>query len=123
MKGRHLEKMDIEACHRIRKNGVTICSFVNWKFSRMGFISSQKLQGKEIYGKDSKIYISSSFCCEFKHLNYSIRGLKREKKTARYKEWNGINFIRIIGAEEDDFKPSRLQDDFRLKLLAPGNDI
>ena len=124
VEGRNLEKMDIEACHRIGKKGVTICRFVNRKFSRMGLINSQKLKGKELYGKDSKVYINSSFCFEFKHLNYLIRGLKKEKKIAGYKERNGINFIRIIGAEEDDFKEiSHKNDLVRLELIAPENDI
>ena len=73
--GRNLDSSDIQACHRIGKKNITICKFVNRKFAREGLVGGRNLKGTDLYGT-SPAYINTSFCPEFKFLNFLIRKAK-----------------------------------------------
>ena len=98
--GNKVQASDIQACHRIGKKGITVCKFVNRKFAREGLVCGRNLKDKIIY-EGSKVYINSSFCYEYKHLNYLIRKSKTNGVIFRWKVRNGTNFIQV--AEEEDF--------------------
>ena len=91
--GRSLEEMDIQACHRVGKKGDTIVRFVNQKFASEGLYCGRNLKGKNIYGNDSKVYINTSFCKEFKFLNYLVRKAKNDDNIFRWKVRNGITYV------------------------------
>ena len=91
--GRKLDFYQIQACHRIGKNGVTICKFVNRKFANKAIYSGKNLKGKEIYGTNLRVYINSSFFKEFGFLNFQIRNAKKSGKIFRWKLKHGVNFM------------------------------
>ena len=112
--GKKLEEMDIQACHRLGKKGKTIVKFVNRKFAREGLVCGKNLKNCELY--DSGVYINTSFCPEFGHLNFLIRKSKSDGKLLRWKVRNGINFVQI--GEEDDFvEISHINDLMELNLV------
>ena len=108
--GRHLEPMDITACHRIGKKGVTIVRFVNRKFAHAGLTSGKNLKGTKLYGENSSIYINNSFCKEFNRYGYLIRKLKKHSRITGYKVKNGVYFIKLN--EADSFQEISHVSDF-----------
>ena len=87
-----LKKSDIVACHRVGKKGNVVCRVINRKYAREAIINSKNLKGTKRYNGNA-IYINSSFCPEFKFINYVCRTLARNKAIFRYKVRNGINLI------------------------------
>ena len=111
-----LEKNQIQACHRIGKKGVTICKFVNRKYANGGLFNGKNLKNKDIYGGGSKIFINSSFCDEYRHLNYLVRKAKRDNLIYWYKVKNGVNLIKMT--EDGDFKEiTHKKDLVRLNIV------
>ena len=96
--GNKITNMDISACHRIGKHGVTIVRFVNRKFAMEGLYKGKNLKGSKLYG-NSPIYINNSFCQEFGKYGYIIRNLKKRKLIEAYKIRNGVFQIK---KEPDD---------------------
>ena len=47
LEGKPLEKLDIQACHRKGKKGITICKFVNRKYAYEGLFNGKKLKNKK----------------------------------------------------------------------------
>ena len=92
--GKSLDPSDIQACHRIGKKYITICKFVNRKFAREGLVCGRNLKGTDIYGA-SPVYINSSFCPEFKFLNFLIRKAKSRGDIFLWKVRNGVNLIQV----------------------------
>ena len=92
--GKRLDSSDIQACHRIGKKNITICKFVNRKFAREGLVCGRNLKGSNIYGT-SPVYINTSFCPEFKFLNFLIRKAKSRGEIFRWKVRNGVNSIQV----------------------------
>ena len=88
--GKSLEQMDITACHRIGKKGVTICRFVNRKYAFQGLTSGKNLKGTKLFGEDSAIYINNSFCREFARYGWLIRTLKKRKHIEGYMIRSGV---------------------------------
>ena len=94
-----LKKTDIVACHRLGGKGTVICRVLNRKFSRQAIINSKNLEGSKRY--DGNIFINSSFCPEFRYLNFVCRKAVRNKELFRYKVKNGVNMVQKL--EGDDF--------------------
>ena len=92
--GKNLDSSDIQACHRTGKKNRTICIFVNRKCAREGLVCGRNLEGTGIYGT-SPVYINTSFCPEFKVLNFLIRKAKTRGEILRWKVRNGVNFIQV----------------------------
>ena len=113
-----VKKRDIQAVHRIGKKGTTICKFLNRKFANQGLYSSAKLKGKELYGPNTSVYINSSFCDEFRHLNYLVRKAKKSKWIFRYKVKNGVNFVKMCEGDDDFQEVTHKSDLIRLKIIA-----
>ena len=99
--GKKLKVSKIQACHRIGKKNVTICKFVSRKWAYQGVVSGKNLKDKAIYGQMSNVYINTSFCNEFRYLNYVIRKAKASGKIFRWKIKNGVNYVKV--AEDDEF--------------------
>ena len=95
-----LKKCDIVACHRIGRKGNVVCRVINRKFSREAIVNGKNLKGTKRYG-DSKIFINSSFCPEFRFLNYACRKAAEKKEIHRYKVKNGVNLVQV--KEEEPF--------------------
>ena len=87
-----LKKSDIVACHRVGRKGNVVCRVVNRKYAREAIVNSKNLKGTKRYN-GSSIFINSSFCHEFKFLNYVCRSLVRNKTIFKYKVRNGVNHI------------------------------
>ena len=99
-----------------RKKGITICRFVNRKFARQGLVNGKNLKDTKLYGDSNKVYINTSFCPEFKYLNFLIRKAKSRGDIFRWKERNGIHFVQV--KENDDFEEvSHKNDLISLGLL------
>ena len=56
-----LDHFDIHVAHRKGKKGTVVVKFVNRKFAYEGLINGKWLKDKNIYGEDSKVFISDSF--------------------------------------------------------------
>ena len=97
--GEKLKPMYIHACHRIGTKGITICKFTNRKFAREGLVCGRNLKDKKPYG-ESKIYINTSFCREYKYLNFVIRKCKADGRIFRWKVRNGTNFVQLKDGDE-----------------------
>ena len=87
-----LKKSDIVACHRTGKKGAVVCRVMNRKFSRDAIVKSKNLKGSKRYS-GSNIYINTSFCPEFRFLNFACRSAAKAKEISRYKVKNGVNFV------------------------------
>ena len=92
--GKNLDSSDIQACHRIGKKNITICKFVNRKFASEGLVCGRNLEGTDICGT-SPVYINTSFCPEFKFLNFLVRKANTRGELLRWKVRNGVNFIQV----------------------------
>ena len=49
--GEKLDAIDIQACHRIGKKGITICKFTNRKYAREGLVCGKNLRNTKLYGE------------------------------------------------------------------------
>ena len=78
--GQSLRPLDIQACHRIgKKKEVTIVKFVSRKFAYGGLTNGKNLKDAGVYGEGTNVYINNSFCDQYRHLNFLIRGIKKNK--------------------------------------------
>ena len=112
--GKKLEAPDIQACHRVGKKGKTIVKFISRKYAREGLVCGKNLKNSNLYG-NAGVYINTSFCPEFGHLNFLIRKAKADGALFRWKVRNGINFVQV--EEEDEFvEISHINDLVELKL-------
>ena len=100
--GQSLRPSDIQASHRIgKKKETTIVKFVSRKFAFEGLVNGRNLKDNNVYGPGTKLYINTSFCDAYRHLNFLIRGIKGKKLIHHYKVRKGTNFIQI--KEGDDY--------------------
>ena len=76
------------------QEGKTIVKFVNRKFAKEGFICGKNLKNSNLYA-NAGVYVNTSFCPEFGHLNFLIRKSKSNGEIFRWKVRNGINFIQV----------------------------
>ena len=76
-----------------------ICKFTNRKYAQKNLYCGKNLKDVEIYGENSRIYISNSFCDEFKYLNFLIRKAK-DKEIVKWRIKRGINLIQVSEGEE-----------------------
>ena len=79
------------------------------KWAYQGVFNGKNLKDKNIYGRSS-VYINTSFCNEFKYLNFIIRKAKASGKLFRWKIKNGVNYVK--DKEDDDFQEVSHKNDF-----------
>ena len=114
--GYKLASWQIQACHRIGKKGNTIVKFVNRKHAREGLFCGRNLKEANVYGNGTKIYINTSFCGEYRHINYLVRQAKKANRIFRWKVKNGVNHVQL--EEGGDFKEIGHKNDLiRLSLI------
>ena len=117
--GQTLRPLDIQACHRIgKKKEVTIVKFVSRKFAYGGLVSGKNLKGVGVYGAGTNVYINNSFCDQYRHLNFLIRGIKKNNLIHHYKVKKGTNLIQV--REGDEYQEiEHFNDLVRLGLVNP----
>ena len=70
-----------------------------------------------MYGNGSQIYINSSFCDEFRHINFLIRAAKKADKIFRWKIKNGVNFVKVHETDKDFVEVSHINDLVRMDIV------
>ena len=99
--GTNLDKMAIQACHRIGKaQEKVIVKFGNRNFATEGLYSGKNLRGNPPY-RNSAVYINNSFCHEFRFLTYVVRKAKKANRIQHYKVRHGVTSIRL--QEDGDY--------------------
>ena len=117
--GQSLRPSDIQACHRIgKKKETTIVKFVSRKFAFEGLVNGRNLKDNNVYGNGCKLYINTSFCDAYRHLNFLIRGIKGKKLINHYKVRKGTNMIQIKEGE-DYYEIEHVDDLVALGLYTP----
>ena len=114
--GQSLRPIDMQACHRIgKKKETTIVKFASRKFAYGGVVIGRNLKDKNLYGQGKNVYINTSFCDTYRHLNFLICGLKGKKLINHYKVRKGINLVQIKD-QEDYHEIEHLNDLIRLRF-------
>ena len=69
----NIKKMDIQAAHRIGRNGTVNVKVVNRKFVRADLINGKNIVVNKMYGVETRLFLNDSFIPEFGYLTFVIR--------------------------------------------------